>query len=29
MGRGLDDDLPYFLSCAAAGRFAAALLAKP
>src|SRR3984957_17878307 len=26
MGRGLDDDLPYFLSCAAAGRHAAALL---
>ncbi|MCW2934705.1 MAG: hypothetical protein JWM19_5667 [Actinomycetia bacterium] len=29
MGRGLDDDLPYFLSCAAAGRFAALLLTRP
>ena len=28
MGRGLDDDLPYFLSCAAAGRHAAALLGE-
>ena len=26
MGRSLDEDLPYFLSCAAAGRHAAALL---
>jgi len=26
MGRSLDEDLPYFLSCAAAGRFAASLL---
>jgi hypothetical protein len=26
MGRGLDDDLPYFLACAAAGRHAARLL---
>jgi hypothetical protein len=26
MGRDLDEDLPYFLSCAAAGRFAASLL---
>ena len=29
MGRGLDADLPYFLSCAAAGRHAAALLSQP
>jgi hypothetical protein len=28
MGRGLDDDLPYFLSCAAAGRHAAVLLGE-
>ena len=27
MGRSLDEDLPYFLSCAAAGRFAARLAA--
>jgi hypothetical protein len=27
MGRSLDEDLPYFLSCAAAGRHAATLLA--
>ena len=27
MGRSLDEDLPYFLSCAAAGRHAAQLLA--
>jgi hypothetical protein len=26
MGRGLEEDLPYFLSCAAAGRHAAVLL---
>ena len=26
MGRSLDEDLPYFLSCAAAGRHAALLL---
>jgi hypothetical protein len=26
MGRGLDQDLPYFLAAAAAGRHAAALL---
>ena len=29
MGRGLDDDLEYFLAAAAAGRHAAALLAQP
>jgi len=29
MGRGLDDDLDYFLAAAAAGRHAAALLAQP
>jgi hypothetical protein len=28
MGRGLDDDLPYFLSAAAAGRHAALLLGE-
>jgi hypothetical protein len=28
MGRGLDDDLAYFLSCAAAGRHAAVLLGE-
>jgi hypothetical protein len=26
MGRGLDEDLAYFLACAAAGRHAASLL---
>ncbi len=29
MGRGLDEDLAYFLAAAAAGRHAAALLARP
>ena len=29
MGRGLDEDLTYFLAAAAAGRHAAALLARP
>ncbi len=28
MGRGLDEDLPYFLACAAAGRHAARLLSN-
>jgi hypothetical protein len=28
MGRGLDEDLPYFLACAAAGRHAARLLSR-
>jgi hypothetical protein len=29
MGRGLDEDLAYFLAAAAAGRHAASLLAGP
>jgi hypothetical protein len=29
MGRGLDEDLAYFLAAAAAGRHAAALLERP
>jgi len=29
MGRGLDEDLPYFLAAAAAGRHAASLLSQP